>query len=65
MGGSQLKNKKKAVLSVETKDSNLDRSLFTLVTPGNPLRYNTARAPLPVAALANPRGFSKTLRRPS
>ena len=30
--------------------------LFTLVTPGNPLRYNTHRSALPVSTLAHSRG---------
>ena len=64
MGESQLKNKKiTTALSVKTNNSSLDRNVFTVVTPGNPLRYNTARAPgaLPVSesALAHSRGFSK------
>jgi len=31
-------------------------TLLTLVTPGNPFRYNTPRSPLPVSALAHSRG---------
>jgi len=31
-------------------------TLFTLATPGNPLRYNTHRSAPPVSALAHSRG---------